>query len=152
VITTTYSHHPAPGPLQPERVDVGIRKPGPPALVLTRNGQRVTDRVERDVAASLRQRDALPLATVFVHVKDRHEPNAATLAAWIVRAAAGSLAPLAAGRFDLGMRIGSDAMRTGADVANALRLVADRLEYEPHEGTIPDLNGNTVGSYGYRAD
>lgn len=57
--------------------------------------------------------------------------------------------------FSLTIRLGNDAMQTPADIAAALRDVADRLadgydpvsELGPHEGVIRDVNGNRVGTW-----
>lgn len=52
-------------------------------------------------------------------------------------------------KFTLEIRLGSDAMQSGPDVAAALRKVADRIENGLEaRGKIVDLNGNTVGEYG----
>lgn len=52
-------------------------------------------------------------------------------------------------RFKLDIELGNDDMRSGPDVATALREVADRIEqgFEA-SGSITDGNGNTVGEYG----
>lgn len=59
----------------------------------------------------------------------------------------------------LRIELGNDAMQTSADVATALRKVADRLEekgyLEDEEVSsltrgIMDLNGRTVGEWGLR--
>jgi hypothetical protein len=52
-------------------------------------------------------------------------------------------------RFTLTIELGSDAMQSGPDVADALREIADRIEngFEAR-GKIRDANGNTVGEYG----
>jgi hypothetical protein len=52
-------------------------------------------------------------------------------------------------RFTLEIELGSDAMRYPDDVAAALERVARRLagSVGPQEGTIVDLNGNTVGHW-----
>lgn len=57
--------------------------------------------------------------------------------------------------FTLHISLGDDGMQTGTEVAEALRGVADRVlgvsNWGPldgsHEGTIRDLNGNTVGNW-----
>lgn len=50
--------------------------------------------------------------------------------------------------FTLTIQLGNDAMRSGPDVAAALRAVADRIEHELEaRGPIRDANGNTVGEY-----
>jgi hypothetical protein len=62
-------------------------------------------------------------------------------------------------KFTLEITLGNDAMQTPADVRNALRKVADRLErdqdaYSPFEGEdsgkIMDGNGNSVGKWEVR--
>jgi hypothetical protein len=57
--------------------------------------------------------------------------------------------------FTLSIRMGNDAMRDGADIARALRAVAERLAPdgygsapEPGErGRVQDENGATVGAW-----
>jgi hypothetical protein len=57
----------------------------------------------------------------------------------------------AAESFTLEIALGNEAMQTRQDVAGALRNVAYDLEHNPPsreaEGTIRDLNGNTVGTW-----
>lgn len=51
--------------------------------------------------------------------------------------------------FDLHIDLGSDAMQTPQDVAQALRAVAERLDAGPEtDGAIRDTNGNKVGYFG----
>lgn len=57
-------------------------------------------------------------------------------------------------KFRLEIELGNDAMRTGADVADALRGVAhriDSLSETPKEmgpaGMVYDANGNAVGDW-----
>jgi len=53
--------------------------------------------------------------------------------------------------FNVDIVLGNDAMQTAADVAEALRRLADRLEAYSHDGAllgrIYDTNGNCVGSW-----
>ena len=55
--------------------------------------------------------------------------------------------------FKLTIRFGNDAMLDGADLAQALRLIANTLEPRTEEGLpgcdskVRDRNGNTVGSW-----
>lgn len=52
------------------------------------------------------------------------------------------------GTFTLTIELGNDAMQTGADVARALREVADRAEWSlVGHMAIMDDNGNRVGSW-----
>ncbi len=53
-------------------------------------------------------------------------------------------------QFILKINLGNDAMLNHLDVAKALHLVAQNFEYSCEDflhGTIPDINGNTVGSW-----
>jgi hypothetical protein len=55
-------------------------------------------------------------------------------------------------KFTLEIKIGNEAMQNGDDVANALRVVAGRVEgggeFVPGEGNgILDLNGDWVGDW-----
>jgi hypothetical protein len=51
--------------------------------------------------------------------------------------------------FTLKIELGGDAMQSGPDVAAALRDVADKIEHGLEaRGSIVDVNGNTVGTYG----
>jgi hypothetical protein len=55
-------------------------------------------------------------------------------------------------QFNLQIKSDNDAMQTGADIARALREVADKLDYNvtpPHGeyANIKDLNGNNVGGW-----
>jgi hypothetical protein len=55
-------------------------------------------------------------------------------------------------RFILSIDLGNDAMSTDADIADALNEVIDRLDrhhgdVENIQGSIKDIDGNTVGSY-----
>lgn len=53
-------------------------------------------------------------------------------------------------RFALEINLGNDAMSTPQDVAEAIRRVADRVDgLGDLSGGIRDLNGNTVGRYGF---
>jgi hypothetical protein len=56
-------------------------------------------------------------------------------------------------RFELKIELGNDAMQTGADVARALRKLAEHMEDtdletpidRPDSGHVRDTNGNRVG-------
>jgi hypothetical protein len=50
-------------------------------------------------------------------------------------------------QFTVKIYLGNDAMQTPEDVADALRRVAEQLENGTTEGSIRDINGNTVGSF-----
>lgn len=50
--------------------------------------------------------------------------------------------------FTLRITLGNAAMRDGYDVAEALRVVADKVEEGHEDGIIRDVNGNTVGTFG----
>lgn len=57
-------------------------------------------------------------------------------------------------KFTLTIELGNEAMQTGADIATALREVADKMDsayghhaIEADNGRIRDLNGNTVGKW-----
>lgn len=53
-----------------------------------------------------------------------------------------------ADEFKLRIRLGNAAMMNGADVADALRRVADVVQDSGDDSAgIRDLNGNTVGSW-----
>lgn len=57
--------------------------------------------------------------------------------------------------FTLNIATGNEAMQDPADIADALRRLADRLEAIHGwigNGTIRDLNGNTVGSFALTVD
>lgn len=54
--------------------------------------------------------------------------------------------------FSLRIELGNDAMQTPEDIVEALRSVARKLEGGDTEGTIRDLNGNTVGSFEIEED
>lgn len=54
-----------------------------------------------------------------------------------------------AARFTLAIELGNDAMETRAHVARALRGVAQRVSAGETEGAIQDVNGNTVGRWGF---
>ncbi len=49
--------------------------------------------------------------------------------------------------FNLRIELGNAAMQTPEDIADALRSVANKLESGNTEGSIRDLNGNTVGEF-----
>lgn len=57
--------------------------------------------------------------------------------------------------FNLTMRLGHDAMQTPADIARALREIAESIgdsdipvsELGAHESVIHDVNGNDVGMW-----
>lgn len=52
-------------------------------------------------------------------------------------------------KFILTIDLGNDAMQTNADIADALRTAAFKIQnnYEETEGSIFDENGNRVGSW-----
>lgn len=53
--------------------------------------------------------------------------------------------------FTLEIQLGNDAMQTNEDVAEALRSIAEKLEFEEKEsGAIMDENGNSVGRFEVR--
>lgn len=54
-------------------------------------------------------------------------------------------------KFTLNIELGNAAMQSGPDVANALERVWTEVDDGHTEGTIRDLNGNTVGVYGFEA-
>lgn len=59
----------------------------------------------------------------------------------------------APGTFTLTIDLGNDAMRTAADVADALEAVAARVRadgLQAHAQSIRDANGNRVGSWEHR--
>ncbi len=55
-------------------------------------------------------------------------------------------------KFTIKIQLGNDAMRSEADIANALRDIAGKIFHghislkEPNETTIRDENGNRIGS------
>lgn len=49
--------------------------------------------------------------------------------------------------FRLNIELGNAEMQSGEQIAEALREVADELEWLSLDGKIFDVNGNTVGSY-----
>jgi len=55
-------------------------------------------------------------------------------------------------KYKLEIELGNEAMLSGADVADALRAVADRIDVdqpmiEQHNYGISDRNGNRVGTW-----
>lgn len=50
--------------------------------------------------------------------------------------------------FTIYIELGNDSMSSAADVARALRGVAEAMDAGANTGGIGDGNGNTVGSYG----
>jgi hypothetical protein len=58
------------------------------------------------------------------------------------------------GGLTLNIETGNAAMLTPADVAGALRDVADKIEHSGYhdEGRVRDENGNTVGSWDLSID
>lgn len=52
------------------------------------------------------------------------------------------------GPFTVEIELGNDAMQTGADVAAALREIADKLDAGIDAGIVRDANGNEVGRFG----
>ncbi len=54
-------------------------------------------------------------------------------------------------KFVLEIRLGNDAMSTGSHIADALQILADKLEYKALEdlevGKVFDGNGNSVGQW-----
>ena len=53
-------------------------------------------------------------------------------------------------RFTVEITLGNEAMRSGSDVAGALREIAAKVETDQDAGTVRDINGNTVGEFAYR--
>lgn len=51
--------------------------------------------------------------------------------------------------FNLKIILGNDAMNSPDDIATALADVAARMERGQENGTVMDLNGNTVGRFGF---
>lgn len=51
--------------------------------------------------------------------------------------------------FDLHIDLGNDAMCSQADVADVIQRLARTIKIGSGEGKIRDLNGNTVGYYGF---
>lgn len=49
--------------------------------------------------------------------------------------------------FSIEITLGNAAMQTQEDVAAALERVAKRLKGGDEEGSIKDINGNTVGNF-----
>ena len=47
---------------------------------------------------------------------------------------------------------GNDAMQTDDEIAQALMRVAHRVRDGSIAGKVADINGNTVGSYEFRAE
>jgi hypothetical protein len=45
--------------------------------------------------------------------------------------------------------MGNEAMQTPEDVASALRTVANKLESGTLDGSVKDVNGNTVGQFSF---
>ncbi len=54
--------------------------------------------------------------------------------------------------FNLTIDLGNDAMRTEANVAEAITNVREQLLKGVHGAKVFDLNGNTVGSFEYDYD
>ncbi len=56
--------------------------------------------------------------------------------------------------FILTIELGNDAMQTGYDVAEALRVVANKIQdhdaSEDYGNRIGDMNGNKVGEWGFQ--
>ncbi len=50
-------------------------------------------------------------------------------------------------KFWLELEIGNEAMCSFRNVADALRVVAERVEDGAEKGPVKDLNGNTVGFF-----
>lgn len=55
-------------------------------------------------------------------------------------------------QFTLTVALGNDVMQEPAEVAHALREVAEKLEDGQLSGVIQDANGNTVGAFGAHDD
>jgi len=53
--------------------------------------------------------------------------------------------------FYLEIKMWNDAMQTARDVVKALLVVTDRLAIGQLAGKIYDANGNSVGTFGFRA-
>jgi hypothetical protein len=49
--------------------------------------------------------------------------------------------------FNTTIRLGNDAMQDAADVAQALRAIAVRLDAGATSGPVVDVNGSTVGTF-----
>lgn len=52
-------------------------------------------------------------------------------------------------RFELKIELENDAMMTRRDVARALRALADRIQGGEPYGKVRDVNGNSVGHWGF---
>jgi len=50
-------------------------------------------------------------------------------------------------KFTLQIELGNEAMQTPDDIADALQRTASHVQAGYGNGTIRDLNGNSVGSY-----
>lgn len=50
-------------------------------------------------------------------------------------------------KFTLTIELGNDAMKSPEDIADALRKAASHIQAGYGNGSVRDLNGNTVGSY-----
>ena len=55
-----------------------------------------------------------------------------------------------AAKFKLEIEMGNDAMQSEEDVVEALRVIAGKLAGGKREGVIRDVNGNTVGTFGFK--
>jgi hypothetical protein len=55
-----------------------------------------------------------------------------------------------ANEFILRIELGNDAMQTYANVASALRKAAQKVSDGNAYGKIMDVNGNSVGEFGFR--
>ena len=51
------------------------------------------------------------------------------------------------GTFMVSIQLGNDAMQSARDIADALRVVANRVEDGVIHGKVMDVNGNWVGSF-----
>lgn len=53
-------------------------------------------------------------------------------------------------KFTLEIELGNEGMRSGWDIAYAIRKTERHLIEGSDSGTVQDINGNTVGEWAYR--